>query len=105
MPILELCFLFLLLADLCHKAARLCVVPIKSFLSQGDSAPLLRPVLKHFILSNSKTAFIDAAKNNGISPAVLPKYTLGFLYAWLPTVEKMIEIYVRFTAVTSRGDW
>lgn len=82
----------LLPADLCHEAARRCVVPIKSFLSQGDSAPLLHPVLEHFILSNSKTAFIDAAKNNGISPAMLPKYTLGFLYAWLPVVEKMIEI-------------
>lgn len=75
------------------------MVPIKSFLSQGDSAPLLHLVLEHFILSNSKTAFIDAAKNNGISPAVLPKYTRGFFfflffffYSWLPTVEKMIKI-------------
>lgn len=54
------------------------MVPIKSFLSQGDSPPLLHLVLEHFILSNSKTAFIDAAKNNGISPTVLPKYTRDF---------------------------
>lgn len=69
------------------------MVPIKSFLSQGDSALLLHLVLEHFILSNSKTAFVDAAKNNGIFPTVLPKYALGFFFcAWLPTVEKMIKI-------------
>lgn len=66
------------------------MVPIKSFLSQDYSVPLLHLVLEHFVLSNSKTAFIDVAKNNGIIPAVLPEYTLGFFffYAWLPTVEK-----------------
>lgn len=74
----ESCFPFPLPADLFYRAIRLCVVPIKSFLSQGDSAPLLHLVLEHFILSNSKTAFIDAAKNNGIFPAVLPEYSPGF---------------------------
>lgn len=76
--LLESCFPFPLPADPLYRAIRLCVVPIKSFLSQGDSAPLLHLVLEHFILSNSKTAFIDAAKNNGIFPTELPKYSLGF---------------------------
>lgn len=89
----ESCFPFPLPADPFYRAVRLCVVPIKSFLSQGDSALLLHLVLEHFILSNSKTAFVDAAKNNGIFPTVLPKYALGFFFcAWLPTVEKMIKI-------------
>ena len=69
------------------------MVPINSFLSQGDSAPLLHLVPEHFILSNSKTAFIDVAKNNGVFLTALPKYARGLcLYAWLPTVEKMIKL-------------
>lgn len=78
MPVSRSCFP--LPADPFSRAVQLCVVPIKSFLSQGDSAPLLPLILEHFILSNSKTAFIDAAKNNGIFPAALPKYALGFFF-------------------------
>lgn len=76
MPVSESCFP--LPADLFYRAVGLRVVLIKSFLSQGDSAPLSPLVLEHFILSNGKTAFIDAAKNNGIFPTALPKYALGF---------------------------
>lgn len=74
------CFPVPLPADPFYRAIQLCVVPIKSFLSQDDSVPLLHLVLEHFVLSNSKTAFIDVAKNNGIIPAVLPECTLGFFF-------------------------